>query len=213
MASLDDFFPNVTLEVPECPLVLIRHQIRNAAIEFCEKTLAWQYDCAAVNAVAGQASYTLSIPAGTDIHNISSVRHNNWPLTAVTSEWMNDNYTAWESETGVQASSVIYIPPLTIKLYPFPNTTGTGTIKVRVTLKPSRTALTLDDNLYNRYVESIAAGAKYRLMAQPKKAWTDPEMSMYYRGIFSKGINSARADFITNYSDFHGNIHRRLLGH
>ena len=211
MATLDSFLIDVTLEVPGCALPIVRHHVRRSIIEFCEKTRLLTYNCPAVNSVANQGAYSISPPADHEIHEIVTVRHNGVPLDPVGEDWLNNNVTDWANSKSRTASSYIFTRPASIRLYPAPNENGTGNIVAMAAIKPTPSATSIDDKLLH-YSESIAAGAKRRLMIQPGKPWTNPELAVYYGNVFLAGVGKGRIDAVVNNSMFTGEIKRRILG-
>lgn len=207
MATLDAFLSDVTLEVTGCPNPLAKHHIRRSIIEFCEKTRLLTYT-ATVNAVVNQATYTIAPPADHEIHAIITVTHNNAPLDPISEDWLNRNIEGWQSSKSRTASTYIFTRPTSIKLYPTPNEIGTANIFVMMAVKPTPSATTVDDKFLH-YAETIAAGAKRRLMAQPGQPWTNPELAVYYGNMYMAGIGKARIDSAIGNSMFTGEIARR----
>lgn len=208
MAALDAFFPDVLVEVPGCPLPMVKHHVRRSIIEFCERTRRLTYTCPSINSVADTSTYSIAPPADHEVHEIISVRHNNIPVNPVGEDWLNANLSNWQSKKSKTATGYMFTRPVTVRLYPIPSEAGTGNISVMVALKPTQVAVVIDDRLL-AYSEVIAAGAKRRLMVMPKKEWSDANLAIYYGGIFNAGIGKARIDSIVSDSAFSGEIMRR----
>ena len=73
-----------------------------------------------------------------------------------------------------------------------PAETVGSAITMRVALKPSRTATTINDVLLEDYFEVISAGAKYRLLLSQGKPYTSPQLAAVERDFYISGINKAK---------------------
>jgi hypothetical protein len=103
------------------------------------------------------------------------------------------NASSWESAGGMP--TVYFQPdPATIRLVPTPTQTMTGNIVVRVAVKPTRAATAAPDWLMEDWFEALCAGAKARLMQVPKKAWSEPNLALYYRRQFETACRKAHAE-------------------
>lgn len=67
-----------------------------------------------------------------------------------------------------------------------------GNLRLLAALKPTRASTTFPTLLYERYIETIAHGAKARLMLIPKKPYTDKELGTYHQNMFNGLIGEAR---------------------
>ena len=66
------YLPEVLVDVPGCPDIVAVNAVRNAAIDFCEKSQVWQYDFTAkVSLVAAQAVYALTPPTGARVNMVT----------------------------------------------------------------------------------------------------------------------------------------------
>jgi len=192
MTAITDFTKaRVIPEVMGCPIFVAVESVRDAAIEFCARSRYWRANLTPVNVVAGQAAYTLSPPADSIIHEILSVRHNTF-VVSPTTEFSLDDSPSWRLLTSSQAEEWYSNEQNVINLTPTPSVAGTAKLDVRVILKPSRTALNIPSQLYDHYLEEVAAGAKARLMVMPGVEWINPALAGHYKTIFDAGIKNAR---------------------
>lgn len=67
-----------------------------------------------------------------------------------------------------------------------------GLLDVIVSLKPRRTATTVDDEVFEDFYDTILCGAKSFLFAQRGKKWTSYRASEVERKLFMDGIRDAR---------------------
>ncbi|HQI02812.1 MAG TPA: hypothetical protein PLA18_16175 [Deltaproteobacteria bacterium] len=64
-------------------------------------------------------------------------------------------------------------------------------LHVWAVLKPLITATTVEDFLYNDFLEDIANGARYRLFEMPGTKWANGEYAGYYKAKYEQAVNKA----------------------
>lgn len=64
-------------------------------------------------------------------------------------------------------------------------------LHVWVVMKPLTTATTVDDFLWNDYVEEIADGVRARLFEMPGMKWANGEYAGYYKAKYDQAVNRA----------------------
>lgn len=198
MVAITLFVPEVAPYLVGCPDVMAITHIRHAAIEFCEKSRYWRENLTPINAVANAATYTLAPPTDALIWDVVSVRHNGKELSSVIEDDITGN--DWRSQTATDARSWFAGERDNIRLVPTPAASGTANIDARVVVKPSRTTNNLPKQLYDNYLEHIAAGAKARLMAMVNVEWSNPAMVDYHENIFMSGVTKATIEAAKGYN-------------
>lgn len=187
MAALSSFLPLVAPFVPGASDIAIRNAARNAAIDFCQRTLALQRTLASVNTVASQSDYTL-VQSGEVVAKLMHVTLSGEPLVAVTESELD----AEPSGTTAEAPRLALMAgPMKLRLYPTP-TVADLPIVARAAMRPARAAASIDDDLFERYAQVIACGAAAWLASQAKKAYSNPNVAMEQRAMFNEGIAAAK---------------------
>lgn len=107
---------------------------------------------------------------------------NNTDFNWIGTNWRTDINlpTRWFIESG-DTNIQLAMPPAT-----------TGNLRVLVAMKPTRASTTFPTFIYERYIETIAHGAKAKLMMSPKKPYTDKEMGKYHEAMFNGEVAEAR---------------------
>lgn len=180
--TLDDGLNQVLPYVEGCPDALALLHMRNAAIEFCERTLVWQATLSPIVTVLNQRSYLFApaLPAGATVAKVLNVRRDGQNMDLMT-EVASDANPAGVDAAGTNALR----SALVLGLAP----AAGRQLVVRAALKPSRAAIDIDDGLFEQYIEAIAQGAIARLQALPSKPWTaDPGLAL---GKFEKAMAEA----------------------
>lgn len=198
MVAITLFVPEVKPYLVGCPEPMAIMHIRHAAIEFCEKSRYWRENLTPINAVANTSSYTLAPPADALIWDVVSVRHNGKELSSAIEDDITGN--DWRSQTATDARSWFAGERDNIRLVPTPSASGTANIDVRAVVKPSRTTNNLPKQLYDNYLEHIAAGAMARLMAIDNVEWSNPSMVARHENVFMAGVDKAAIEAAKGYN-------------
>jgi hypothetical protein len=197
--SLSSFLPYVLPHVPGCPKMAAKEEVLRACIEFCEKSLVWKNTPAAINVVSGTATYAISVPSGGQVVKLEALYHNGERLDPMTTRDLEGLYTDWTTETGTPLYYTQSVPTSVI-LVPEPDTSITSGLRFQGVYKPTRTATTVEDFLYNDYAEEISAGAVARLLATHGKTWTNPDYAPAFMNKFMGGIGLAKIRASKNFT-------------
>lgn len=191
MAALTALRPKVQPHVLGCPLPMIDDAILQAVIEFCNRSRAYRFTPAQITVVASTGDYTVSdLPANTAIAWLLSAELDEVPINTPDAGSIP---VLWETEEG-SASAAVVVGETKVGLRKVPS--ESGTLDMRLALRPSQSATTYPDEFHNLYQDQIAAGALSKLYAQPRKDWTTPELVNDCRDQFDRAISTAeyRAD-------------------
>ena len=174
MKDLSGFLQNIRLYAPGVATPTAYFAIRQAAIEFCERTRMWRYEDELD--VAGDECDAISAPdCNSVIHQIEEVWFDGKKLDHKSPQQLDDLAPNWRSGADTSESQPHYVTqsaPDTIALVP----RGTGTVKFTLFLKPSQSAEQVPDWLVDQHTETIAFGALARLLLIPNQSFTNPEM-------------------------------------
>lgn len=182
MTDLDAFLTIVKQYAPGVADPTAYFAIRQAAIEFCERTRLWRYE----DEVAATGDEDLFAPAGAVIHEIETIRFDGRPLTAATPQFLDRALPEWR--LGVDGAPAYYTQtaPDTLRLVP----AQAGTVNLYLTLKPSQDADTLPDFMAAQYREIIAHGALGRILLIPNQSFTNPDMASMFGTAFQQRLDA-----------------------
>lgn len=183
--ALTDVRPYVLPHVEGCPTIVADQAIVRAAIQFCAETGVWRYTHATVAVVQATAAYSFVPPAGAKVERVLAAWLDGVPLTVKNATDML-GVLDWKTDTGTPECLVV-LSDSQFRVYPL----GAGDVDMEVTVKPSRAATTIDDNVFEAHVDAIASGALAILMAYPKKSWSNPDLGLWHKGMFEKSIDDA----------------------
>ena len=191
MASVtfDQFLPEIYPEVAGVPHPVAVNAVRNACFDFCRQSLIWNEFQDDETYTAEVAEYQVVAPADAQVVQILSIGLSDgrtlYPqsvddIVAVRPQWRSHVGTI---ECYVQSS------PDTLRFVSIPDAGGTYT--VQAAYAPTRTASSVDDLLYNLYLESIKHGSLAKLKAMSGQPWSDPAGAAAHQQIFVQGISRA----------------------
>lgn len=187
------FLPEVLPYVHDCPQIVALIAIRNAAIEFCERTGYWQVDLAAIDVVADIGTYTMVTPTDTRIVEELGVWYSSILLPPKSNDELTRLYRGMDWRVLVGAPA-FYTSSMAaeLRLVPAPVAALTGGISIRATLAPTRAAAGVDSMIYEKQLDTIARGARARLLSMPGQPAYDPVQASAQRTGFLAGCNDAR---------------------
>lgn len=197
MALYEDFFPNVLYDVPGAPEPVVVNAIRNACIEFCEKSLVLVRDHDPITLIANKVDYDLEPPGGYVVVKVQKAWLEHSPLDPMAPDVVKDAAVynrLFSSYIAASSTPRAYLQKeeRTISVWPMPEKKYQNGLTLRVALKPTRASTEVEDVILEDYAEIIAAGALARLMASPGKAYTNTEFAGVNQAKFISGINVAR---------------------
>lgn len=194
MSALADFHDSLMPELPGCTAAMVNFHLRSVAIEFCRSTSVWQATLDAIDAVAAQATYTLTLPADSQLVRVTELR------AGVNLLWRyRDREIADKDE---QASPCYRVdePPfdlnadltqITLQPDEVPTADAVDWLLISVALTPTLDAAAVPEFLLTQYRDTLRAGTLARLMAMGRKPWTDRELSSFYRSEWESAKNFA----------------------
>lgn len=191
------FFPHVIPEAQGVAEIIAINAIRNACIEFCEKSLILTRDHTPVTIQKGEVDYDFDPPTGYLVTKVMKAWLDNTPLDPMSPDAIkkasvyNRDFASYQDESSTP-TAYLQKDERTVSLWPPADKEYSNGLTMRVALKPTRAGDSVEDVLFEDYAEVIASGALSRLMMSVGKPYTNEKMAAVHRGFFEKGINLAR---------------------
>lgn len=187
MTSYESFLPFVQPRVPTCPIVTCLHHIRQAAIEFCDRTQVWQEDLDTLLGDGFSTSYALAIDDQVAVAKLLEV----WVQDSATASRVQyDNAAPAEGRdaerNGSTGNKAWMVDRATLGIWPAPILDAA--IDVTATLKPSQASYSFPEILFEHHARQIASGALAELFALGE--WADDVKAATERGKFEDAIAS-----------------------
>jgi hypothetical protein len=187
MTALTAFYDYVLPDLPRCNEAIALLHIRLACEEFYRRSMVKRATLADITTAADTAEYALTLPDGYVAHKALHVWLDGLEIQPIGMDDRDGINANWKTETGQPDRH--YLPD-TANVGLFLTPSGVYTVSVEAVLKPKSDATAIDDWVFETYREGIAAGAKYRLMAMPKKPWSS-EMAAMHKGEFDRCVDTA----------------------
>lgn len=204
------FRQKVLREITGCPNFLIDEVVLETLIEFCEDSSYWQEELENHHILKDHHTYSIITPADTLLVSIISAQDDGSPISPKTEDQLDREWPklAWRYphySHGSQSSSpwrtavsdtaqYFFLPDINhIRLIGIPTSNKVTKLTMRAALKPTMTATTIGDVLFDEFYDDIAYGAKARLFEMADKAWTNPAKAAEYRGKFLTAIDEAKS--------------------
>jgi len=193
--TYDNFLVEVMPYVRDVPEIVAIQAIRNACIEFCQETRYIQDNLDYMTGIAKIGKYDLIPNEGTyKIADVVEVWYGDSFLVPKSIEQLTQIYrsTNWNTLGG---NPYYYFRPSSqeIQLVPYPQVTEANKIRIRAALTPSRSSTGVKEEIYERFLEDIAYGARARLYNTPNQPYYDLKTSLEYL----KRFNDVMADVRT----------------
>lgn len=188
-----DFHPHVIPNVQGCPLSIVNNAIRNAVIEFCEKSLLWKLESEHTDVLAGQNRYTFSAPADAKVSQTVFASIENRPLIMTSLDDLDALHPGWRELESERPLWYYMDTDDSIRLVGIPSVDIPKGLEVHVALKPTRDSVGCPEFILENWAETIAHGALYRLNSMMGKPWASVDMVAYHRGLFREGLSRAKS--------------------
>lgn len=195
-------YDEVLIDAPGVPQNVALHVIRNAAIEFCERSMCWVADADPIASVANQAAYQFEPENGAEVAGIVQAFYSGAKIAPMTANQLDSECSQpgstfvagvpWNEQSGVPKYYLVERPDEFI-LAPYPSEAIANAIKMKLALKPSRASSGMEKWVFDKHYETLAHGAKYKLFAMQKKPWSSADLASHHKREFDSGITAASA--------------------
>ncbi|MBO9492228.1 hypothetical protein J7384_17840 [Endozoicomonas sp. G2_1] len=172
MRCLDELLPLLKLEANGVPDFIARNILRLSLQEFCQESDYWRVEVRLSE--LGDQLYRYSLPAGLIVCRLVQVQTEDGEI--------------------VLKANVDYEEPERGQLLLLNNITDSKPLKVFASVKPDSDGDDVSESLFENYREAIVSGALVRLLRQPDKSWSNPNMVPYHENKFSEGYRAARRE-------------------
>ncbi len=183
MAAWSAFYPDVLVYVPGCPDPLLDQALRDAAIEFFQRTRTWVQWLDPVVATAALRQYELDLPTGAEVVRIEQATRNGRPLEV-------QGFRSLPADpTLATGDDMALVSADRVEIVLTQAAASRDRIQVFASLMPTRTAASLPDQLVAEYRHAIAEGAKHRLLRIPGPL-SKPQAAKEAKDLFEAAVAS-----------------------
>lgn len=191
MVSLSAFFSRLIPRVHGCSEPLAQQALLDSAIDFCNRSLAVVEVLDPVTLPANVSTLEVETPSSTTVSQVLSVKYDGERLAAV---------DAWSAEVDSQTGRPRYYfgrvvdEVFSLTFYPTPETTVPAGVVIRAALRPTRSATTVPEVLYDRYADAIVDGALGYLHAVQDQPFSNDQKALLLTQSARIKANAARVD-------------------
>jgi len=185
MKSFEAFLPHVMPKVPGCPEPTVIHCLRQAVIEFCQRTKLWR--CDDEFDVTPASCDVICAPAGSQILDIEHATFEGFPLDPISIADLDAEYPRWRTDTDTTMPQYFtQIDFDTVRVVP----AGTGKLKLYTILMPAEDGEDVPDWMHAKYARVIAAGALKDLLITPGQPFYNAELASGYASRFYDAMDT-----------------------
>ena len=183
-----DFYSWVLPSVPGCPNPTLDLHIRQAAIDFCRRTLCWVRTLDPVEANGMDIRCDLDLPSQTQAVKLMAVAVNGL------------EYLLVDTQRGLQlvrqgsgADFSFTQDKLTLDVHPLRQ--RGDSIEVDMALAPSFNAGSVETDVASPHTQEIAQGALATLQMMAGVAWSDPGLAGINKALFNQRVATVAMHF------------------
>lgn len=179
------FYPYVLPEVIGAPDPLVEQALVLAAREFCQRTSAWMEFQDELQPHESTNRFEFEVPLGAELVKVMSAVVGTTSLDVffngdLPADWPDLRSTALRNK-------LVHLEGNEFLVFPLP----TAPLRLRLSFKPTLSAKTIPNALFDGYAEDIALGAKARLMAMRGMPFADGAHASFNRSAFESAIQQA----------------------
>lgn len=210
--SVDKFLPYILPYTTKCPKVVARRAIRDAIIVLAQETGSTSLRCS-LESEKDSDTYVLDLPHGIEVDRIHLVKYGTMVLKPVNRDLLSRMFPKndWRDIPGNPQYYMHTDAPKVLNLIPAPKEDAqkiTCELKVRF----SRDCEEFPSIYYERYAETVAAGALARILAVPGQAFSDLAMAAQWAQMFAQAFPSIKADVMRDFTGEAGRVvYRNVL--
>lgn len=205
--SLDTFLPEILQYVQGCPTIMARTHIRNAVILFCERTRILKRNPSTFCLTEDEHTYTMKY-SGDRYVAISAKEcnlgdgENGQVITETTEHELDHTIRNWRVRESNEPTSYFLTDDVNqVRFYPMPDQDSDDEIIITTIVKPRRNVTEVDEFLWEKWEETIQAGALASLLSLPGATWYDQRTANLKALEFRRGVRRARATTVNGTSE------------
>lgn len=201
-AVWEDFFKYVRPDVHGCPVAMVKEALRNACIEFCEKSLIWQQEIYCGDLVKDEPKYginivnkdaTIVMPVTVTIRDTVEGQLRQFQVEKTNRQDLDSYSPDWRLRKDKYPKYFYMESPNVMHLVGVPMEDIPEALHMLAAVKPTREADEIPKFLYTDWAETIASGALAYLHSLSGRVWSKPNLVNYYIRKFRAGISRAKS--------------------
>ena len=186
-----NFLPYVLPYINDCPPQIAEHNIRLSCIEFLNHTRLVKVT-SYIDTQENVGEYFIGEDIDLDCYCISSIGR----VCLGGRELQRlDQDKCCPTDCGY-----IFNMPCDVFITPPPSEDMKKSLSVELFLQPTQDGCSVDRWIYEKYAETIAQGALYRIYNLTRQPWYDPSQAGLHARFYAEGMEKARCDRVSGFS-------------
>lgn len=216
--SLDSFVTEIRQYAPGAPPIMIRGHVRNTIINFCERTFILKRSPADFMLNEDQHTYTLKYSGDRYVTiAIKVIRVGDGDsgdlLSETTEHYLDNTLPGWQTHEGSKPTGYMLLDDVnSIRVYPIPTEDSSDDVVVEACVRPRRDQTEVDTFLYEKWEETIQAGALAALLSIPQATWYNPDLARMSAEAYKRGIRRARKTTTVGTTEIPGQVVPQTYG-
>lgn len=182
--------------VPGCPEPTLEQYVRDAAIDACERTLAWRYEQDAIRLTPGVYEYGYDTPSYTEVCGIIHAAVNGNAVSPLVQEDIHRIYPDWPSADAGRRSEPRHIgqfDPDNFVVVPIPDDSVAYDMKMFLALRPTPDATGMNKTVLDELESLIIHHTLQHLLLLPNKSWYNDQLAIYHAKQYTYKLSARRA--------------------
>lgn len=179
-----DFTIHVKPEAGGAPDFLIERAVRDAAIDFCQRTDVFVPEPEFIGIIKGVNEYAVTIPTGTELNHIIDIYDNKTALRPIS---YNELLRRLGDETE-QGKPKYYAQRDNTEFFLAPIPSSNDSFRVVYSVKPTATSTSIPDTIGKEYRETLVHGALFRLQMMSGQPFSDPGAAQANRALYEREV-------------------------
>ena len=203
---IDKFLPYVLPYAEKCPQLVARRAIRDTIIDMAQRAGTSTLRCS-LETVAGQHTYEIDLPDGIEVDQLDTLTIDGKALKPINRDMLTSLYpnADWKSIPGEPQYFMSTDDPKVVTIVPAPTANGQK-ISCELRLRFSRYAKEFPETYYERYIETVTAGALVRILGIPSQAFSDLAMAAQWAQIYAANIGEIQLDTMRDFTKESGHV-------
>jgi hypothetical protein len=197
----EDFQAEILQYVHGAPTIMIRTHVRNAIIEFLERSMILKKEPSSFYLTEDEHTYKLkfvndryravAIKGDIFLGEDESTSH---IIGETTEHRLDTTIGRWRKVEAVKPNFGFLTEETNkVRFYPIPNEDSDDEIYMTCAVTLKRDQTEVDEWIYEKYEDIIQAGAVASLLEIPGSSWANEKLAGKFRTVWSRGIKRARA--------------------
>ena len=174
---IEELLNQVRPECAGCPTEQLLQEFVNCMRDFCNWTRAYQFEVNGESIVKSLADYDIQLP-NTEVESIAIeyLSVDAFESKFRDMRWLDRYVTNWRLRSADDFRFFTHLKPGMITFPGIPTKNGAaGGVYYRVSIRPKLTALNIDSDFTDRYLEYVADGTRAEILAMAGKPWSNPK--------------------------------------